>query len=120
MIITFFVTLILLLSLFGIKLYEINKGAETYITIKMKSCDQPIQDFFNHIKHEASFLTWNNLALLVKHVSRSIQDYAVLYKKKLDSRQPRFLVATTPNALAHKNRKNPSNFLKAIGEHKGK
>ena len=120
MIITFFITLALVLIMFGLKLYEIKKGVELPITAMMKSLDEPIQGFLNHVKHEVSFLTWNNLALLVRHIYRSIQECVVSYKKRLDSRQPRFLVAITPNALAHKNRKSPSNFLKVIGEHKGR
>jgi hypothetical protein len=118
MVITFFVTLILILVMFGIKLYEIKKGSDLAVTEKIKSLDVPVQGFIDHVKHEISYLTWNNLVLLIKYLIRYIQNYILSYKKSLDSRQPRFLIATTPNALAHKNRKGPSSFLKAISEKK--
>lgn len=104
----------------GLKVYEIKSKKELSFTSRLRRFDRSIHDFIGHVKHEISYLTWNNMVLLFKYITKHIHDYFVSTKKRLDSRQPRFLVATTPTSLAHKNKRNPSSFLRAIGNDKKK
>jgi hypothetical protein len=118
MIIIFISSLVLIIILFSIKIFELHKNKKTVITQKITQGDKPIKRFFFKLKKEISYITWKNFILLMIFIYSFFHNKIILLKRSFDSRQPRFLIASTPEALNQKNDKKPSNFLRTISEHK--
>ncbi|MFZ2038431.1 MAG: hypothetical protein WAV11_00625 [Minisyncoccia bacterium] len=118
MIIIFISSLVLLTLLLSVKFFELHYNKKTILTKKIRQGDLPIKKFFIHLKKEISYLNWRNLVLLSIYIYNILHKRVIIIKRSFDSRQPRFLIASSPEALSQKNNKKPSNFLKIIGEHK--
>ena len=118
MLITFITSLVLIVLLFSVKFFELSRNKKTSITQKIRQGDLPIKMFFLRKKRQLAYINWKNFILLTIFLSRIFHKKATLYKRRFDSRQPRFLIASTPEALNRNNSKKPSIFLREITSHK--
>jgi len=118
MTITFILSLVLIVLLFSVKLFELRQNKKTVMTHMVRKGDFPIKKFFLHLKKEVSHITWNNFARLMIYLSRLFHKRVTIFKRRFDSRQPRFLIASTPEALNRNNSKKPSIFLREIVNNK--
>jgi hypothetical protein len=112
--IVFIISFVLALSMLLLKVWEEKRDKKTRFSLWCEHFDKELIHFGQKVQKEFNEWDWKDIVLWLKSVVRQQKMKILAWKKGLDSKQPKFLLAQTGR------RGEPSYFLKAISEHKDK
>ncbi len=113
---TFITSLVLLAGMSGIRAFELSSGQKLLEVSFVRKTDIFVHHFFHLIKRQISRISIKGTWKLIYKLSVQTKDWLVNFKKKYDSRQPKFFVKQTKNDITQKG--SVSFFLKNVSDYK--
>ncbi|MEI8339802.1 MAG: hypothetical protein WCF94_04045 [bacterium] len=112
--IVFIISFVLALSMLLLKVWEEKREKKTRFSLWCEHFDKELIRFGKKVEKEFSEWDFKDIVMWIKSIIRQQKMKILAWKKGLDSKQPKFLLAQTGR------KSEPSYFLKAISEHKDK
>jgi hypothetical protein len=116
-IISFYVSLILIISFFGIKLFEVKHNEKHAFSKILSKGDDYCHDTIKKSRKVFSKIKFKNFQKLYFIILNWIKKEMVYLKRRFDSKQPRFFLSPVTKHDIHK-KGSVSFFLKNVSEYK--
>ena len=114
--VTFIISLVLLVLLFIQKSLEIYYGRRIFLERQFEKFDAWIHQIIIKLKFWWSHVNFKNTRLVFLWIVRNIYRMAVVMKRRLDHEQSHFFTKRNLDVSKHKN--SPSFFLKDVSDYK--
>jgi hypothetical protein len=116
-IISFYVSLILIISFFGIKLFEVKHNEKHAFSKILSKGDDYCHDTIKKSRKVFSKIKFKNFQKLFYIIVGWLRKEMVYLKRRFDSKQPRFFLSPMTKQDIHK-KGSVSFFLKNVSEYK--
>lgn len=116
--VTFIISLLLIILLFIIKALEIYYGRRVFLERQFENFDAWIHQLTLKLKYWWSHINFKNTRLVILWIIEKTHKLIISIKRRFDHKQAHFFVKRNLDITKHKN--SPSFFLKDVSDYKKK